>query len=55
MKLPEFTTVTINGPSTVGLLGITLVVLISLAKISPWWMILAVSCILSGIGTENRK
>lgn len=55
MKFPEFTKISVGGPSTIGLLGIALVVLISIGEISAWWMILAVFCILSGIGAENSK
>lgn len=55
MKFPEFNKVTVSGPSTVGLLGIALVVLASLGEISAWWLILAVFCVLSGIGAENKK
>jgi hypothetical protein len=51
MKFPENKT----GISTSGALGITLVVLISTGFISSWWMILAVLCIFSGIGSESGK
>jgi hypothetical protein len=56
MKLPEFNNVTITGGlTTIGLLGVTLTVLVALDKISAWWLILSVFCILSGIGMESNK
>jgi hypothetical protein len=55
MKLPEYNRVSVRGLSTIGLLGVALVVLISIEQISVWWMVLAVICILSGIGAENKK
>lgn len=54
MKLPDLNRVNVSGISTMGLLGITLIVLIAIDKISAWWMILAVICVLSAIGTENK-
>jgi hypothetical protein len=57
MKFPETqkTTVNIviNAVGTAGLLGIVLVVLIALGKISAWWSILAVAGVLSGMGREH--
>ncbi len=56
MKLPEFNNVTVtSGLTTIGLLGITLTVLVALEKISVWWIILSVFCILAGIGMESNK
>ena len=56
MKLPEFNNVTVKGGlTTIGLLGITLTVLVALDKISAWWLVLSVFCILSGIGMESNK
>ncbi len=56
MKLPEFNNVTVKGGlTTIGLLGITLTVLVALDKISEWWLVLSVFCILSGIGMESNK
>ena len=56
MKLPEFNNVTVKGGlTTIGLLGVALTVLVALDKISAWWLILSVFCILSGIGMESNK
>jgi hypothetical protein len=54
---PQHTTVNVvvNFICTAGLLGITLVILIALGKISVWWALLAAPCVLVSIGNENAK
>jgi len=54
MKLPEFSNITVyQGTSTLGNLGVALVVLVALGYISAWWLILAVFSILAGVGLET--
>jgi hypothetical protein len=56
MKLPEFNNITVSGGlTTIGLLGVSLTVLVALDKISEWWLILSVLCILMGVGMESGK
>lgn len=56
MKMPEFNNVTVNGGlTTVGLLGVSLTVLVALGEINPWWLVLSVLCILTGMGIESGK
>jgi 1,4-dihydroxy-2-naphthoate octaprenyltransferase len=56
MKLPEFNNITVSGGlTTIGLLGVSLTVLVALDKISEWWLILSVLCILIGVGMESGK
>lgn len=54
--MPEFNNVTVNGGlTTVGLLGVSLTVLVALGEINPWWLVLSVLCILTGMGIESGK
>lgn len=56
MKLPEFNNVTVTGGlTTIGLLGVSLTVLVALDKISAWWLVLSIFCIITGIGMESNK
>jgi hypothetical protein len=56
LKLPEFNNVTVTGGlTTIGLLGVSLTVLVALDKITAWWLILSVFCIIAGIGMESNK
>jgi hypothetical protein len=54
MKLPELHNVRVNSLSTAGLTGNVLLVAVLWGQISPWWLILAVLLILSGVGTETQ-
>lgn len=56
MKLPEFNNVTVTGGlTTIGLLGISLMVLVALEQISAWWLVLSILCIMAGVGMESNK
>jgi hypothetical protein len=56
MKLPEFNNINVSGGlTTIGLLGVSLTVLVALDKISAWWLVLSVLCILTGVGMESGK
>lgn len=41
-----------RGAGTLGLLGITILVLVSIEAISAWWMMASVFFIAAGIGDE---
>jgi hypothetical protein len=59
MKLPDFNKVDVNTTlrslSTVGITGNVLLVAVLWGQISPWWLILAVLLIISGIGVETQN
>lgn len=56
MKLPEFNNVTVTGGlTTIGLLGVSLMVLVALEQISAWWLVLSILCIMAGVGMESNK
>ncbi len=56
MKLPEFNNVSVSGGiSTVGLVGVSLMVLVAIEQISVWWLVLSVFCILAGMGMESGR
>jgi|TARA_B100001093_G_scaffold352805_1_gene337288 hypothetical protein len=42
-----------TGITTVGATGITILAGVIFAGLSPWWLILSVSCILSAVGHEH--
>lgn len=55
MKLPELHNVRVNSLSTAGLTGNVLLVAVLWGQISPWWLILSVLLILSGMGIETQS
>lgn len=58
MKLPDLNrvdvTARLHGLSTAGVTGNVLLVAVIWGQLSPWWLILSVLLILSGVGFENR-
>jgi len=44
-----------TGIGTAGATGIVLMIAVIWSQISPWWLLMAVSLILSGIGSESDK
>lgn len=52
MKFPDKSP---SGIGTMGLLGITLLILVSTGQISNLWMIASVFFIMAGIGSENKS
>jgi hypothetical protein len=59
MRLPDLNrvdvTARLQGLSTAGVTGNVLLVAVLWGQISPWWLILAVLLILSGLGFETRS
>lgn len=59
MKLPDLNrvdvTARLRGLSTAGITGNVLLVAVIWGQLSPWWLILAVLLILSGVGFENQQ
>lgn len=53
MKLPE--TPKTSGIGTTGVVGCILLAGVIWGQISPWWLILSVLFIVSGIGQENKR
>lgn len=51
MQIPKFQS---SGIGTTGATGLMLLAGVIFSSLSPWWLILAVPLILSGIGQENR-
>ncbi len=55
MRLPELYNVRVNSLSTAGLTGNVLLVAVLWGQLSPWWLILSVLLILSGMGIETQS
>lgn len=53
MKFP--TTPSTSGIGTTGAAGCVILAGVIWSQISPWWMILSVLLIISGIGQENKR
>ena len=51
MRLPENRT----GLSTTGLAGITVMAGVIWQMLNPWWLVLAIILMLSGIGIESGR
>jgi hypothetical protein len=51
MQIPKFQS---SGVGTTGATGLLILAGIIFADLNPWWLILAIFFILSGIGQENR-
>ena len=43
-----------SGLNTIGLTGVVLMTAVIWGQISPWWLLLAVPLILSGVGLEGK-
>lgn len=43
-----------SGLNTIGLTGVVLMSAVVWGQLSPWWLLLAISLILSGSGLESK-
>ena len=42
-----------TGITTIGALGVSMVIMIGTNFISPWWLLIAIPCVMSAIGLES--
>jgi len=53
MKFPEISKS--SGIGTTGAIGLVLLIAVIWNQINPWWLVLSILLLISGIGQENRK